>query len=321
MKVLLLALLVSLLAVFPEGPVHAAPSSDRSGQGSADAQQVRAGVYVLSISQFSTATGSYVVDIYVTFECEEECGPRNFEFMNGRANSVDVLDDEPNYKSYRIQASLFSDPDVRSYPFDRHHLTIQFEDKNRSTDHLVYVADPALNGVDPEVIIAGWQMVSWDASVIEHVYPTFDAVYSRYVFDVVIGRGALSSVFKSILPALFIVLGGFLALLLGPDKALQRLGINTGALIGGIMFHVNLTSQLPPVGYLTLADKFMIVNYIGLVGALAATVVLLMWTTATTGSTSVAPERLARANRLHRTTALALPLIWLVGQLFVFLAR
>jgi hypothetical protein len=66
--------------------------------------------------------------------------------------------------------------------------------------HLTYVGDRALN-----------------------------AVYSRYVFEVVIERGALSSVFKAILPALFIVLGGFLALLLGPDKALQRLGINMGA--------------------------------------------------------------------------------------------
>jgi hypothetical protein len=52
-------------------------------------------------------------------------------------------------------------------------------------------------------------------------------------------------------------------------------------------------------------------------GALAATVVLPIWTTTATGSSSVAREKLAGANRLHRTTAL--PIIWLVGQLAVFL--
>lgn len=320
MTALLLLLLMPFIAVFSDvGPPSSPPETPPAQV--AGQQQVRVGVYVLSISQFSTATGSYVVDLYLTMECDKECGPRNFEFMNGRATAIEILDDDPNYKSWRIQASLFTDPDVRSYPFDQHHLKILFEDKNRSLDHLVYVSDPGLNGVDPQVIIAGWQLVSWDSKVVEHVYPTFDAVYSCYEFDVVIERGALSSIFKSILPALFIVLGGFLSLLLGPDKALQRLGINTGALIGGIMFHVNLTSQLPPVGYLTLADKFMIVNYIGLVGTLAATVVLLMWTTAASGGSTVAAEKLQRANWLHRMTAIALPLVWAVGQAFVFLLR
>lgn len=320
MLALLLLLFMPFIAFFSDARPPASPPEAPPPQA-AGQQQVRVGIYVLSIGQFSTATGSYVVDVYLTMECDEECGPRNFEFMNGRATAIEILDDEPNYKSWRIQASLFTDPDVRSYPFDRHHLKILFEDKNRSLGRLVYIADPALNGVDPEVIIAGWQLVSWDAQVVEHVYPTFDAVYSRYKFEVVIERGALSSVLKSIMPALFIVLGGFLSLLLGPDKALHRLGINTGSVIGGIMFHVNLTSQLPPVGYLTLADKFMIVNYIGLVGTLAVTVVLLMWTTAASGGSVVAANLLQRANRLHRVTAVALPLIWLVGQAVVFLVR
>jgi hypothetical protein len=275
---------------------------------------VKAGVYVLSIGQFNTATGTYVVDMYLTLQCDRPCTPNRFEFMNGRATSSDLLEDEPDYKSYRIQASLQTDPDLRDYPFDRHNLFIQFEDKSQSNTKVVYEADPSLNGVDPSVIIAGWQLVGWQPRVIDHLYPTFDTTYSRFQFDVIIARGTLSSVFKAILPALFIVLGGFLALLLGPDKALHRLGINTSAVIGGIMFHINLTSQLPPLGYLTLADKFMIVNYIGLIAALVATVVLLMMS-------ATGDKQARRALTVHRFTATLIPSVWLVGQVLVFVGR
>ncbi|MBI4306594.1 MAG: hypothetical protein HY678_09790, partial [Chloroflexi bacterium] len=185
-------------------------------------------------------------------------------------------------------------------------------DKNQSIGELVYFPDPSLNGVDPDVIVAGWRLDRWDPTVVEHVYPQFDATYSRFKFDVEIERGILSSLFKAILPALVIVISGFLALLLGPDKALQRLGINTSALIGAIMFHVNLTSQLPPVGYLTLADKYMIMNYVGLVSTLAATVALLAMSTG---------NRTQTAARLHRYSARYIPLAWAVGQVAVFTVR
>ena len=131
----------------------------------------------------------------------------------------------------------------------------------------------------------------------------------------IIGRGALSSVLKAVVPALAIVFSGFLALLLGPDKALQRLGINTSALIGGIMFHINLTSQLPPLGYLTLADKFMIVNYVGLIGALGATVVLVAM------STTASAEKSQAAARLHRVSQVSVPLVWAVALVLVFVLR
>ena len=81
------------------------------------------------------------------------------------------------------------------------------------------------------------------------------------------------------------------------------------------MFHINLTSQLPPVGYLTLADKYMIVNYIGLVGALASTTVLLAMTTAGNDKAKL------KTDTIHRYTAISLPLVWLVGQVLIFTLR
>ena len=309
-----MAIAVALLAALLITP-GAALAQETGSESDGAPLEVKAGVYVLSIGQLSTATGTYVVDMYLTLECDRPCTPNDFEFMNGRATSTNLIEDEPAYKYYRIQASLQTNPDLRNYPFDEHNLMVQFEDQSLSSTHLVYVPDPTLNGVDPSVIIAGWQLKSWDARVVEHIYPTFDATYSRFQFDVIIARGTLSSILKAVLPALVIVLSGFLALLLGPDKALQRLGINTSALIGGIMFHINLTSQLPPLGYLTLADKFMIMNYVGLIGALGATVILLGMSTVANGDKS------AGAIRLHKYTQIGVPVVWAVGTVLVFTLR
>ena len=74
--------------------------------GTDKASVVNAGIYVLSVGQFNISTGSYVVDMYLTLQCAKPCWPNRFEFMNGRATSTDLVEDEPNYKSYRIQAAL-----------------------------------------------------------------------------------------------------------------------------------------------------------------------------------------------------------------------
>ncbi len=88
--------------------------------------------------------------------------------------------------------------------------------------------------------------------------------FSRYVFSLNIQRVFLSAVIKSLLPVAFMAMVGLLSLLLTPDKVLTRLSMNVSTLLGAVMFHINLTSSIPPVGYLTLADRVMITTYAGL---------------------------------------------------------
>ncbi|MBI3743746.1 MAG: hypothetical protein HY261_05590 [Chloroflexi bacterium] len=269
------------------------------------AVQVRTGMYMLNVGRLDTLTGTYNADFYLVFECDRPCDPGNFEFSNGRATALDKQGDDPNGKTFRVQASFNTDVDFRNYPFDKHKLLISLEDKLLTKEQLQYVVDPKLNAIDDHVIVGGWELHGWDAIVTDHYYPVFDETYSRYEFFIHIQRGVLAAILKSLLPALVIVLGGFLGFLLGPDKALQRLTIATAALTGAILFHVNLTSQVPPVGSLTYADKFMIVNYVGLVGALAATVAILILTDR---------KQEARALRIHRGSRLTVPIVWVVLQ-------
>ena len=46
------------------------------------------------------------------------------------------------------------------------------------------------------------------------------------------------------------------------DKIELRLGISSSILLAAMIFHLTIANRLPPLGYLTFADKFMIITYI-----------------------------------------------------------
>ncbi|MEM4662491.1 MAG: hypothetical protein QXM75_00505 [Candidatus Diapherotrites archaeon] len=239
-------------------------------------QKVEVGIYVLNIGKFEVSTGSYTVDFYLSMKCDKPCDPSNFEFMNGRATSVDKIIDEPNEKFYRIQASLAENIDLKKYPFDEHFLTIQIEDKRNTSEKLFYVPDEKSAGIDPSVVIVGWDLIGYEQEVTDHFYEPYGETYSRFIFKIHIRRILLAAILKTFVPVIFIVIAGLLALLIQEqDKLWTRIGINTSSLIASVMFHLNVTSSIPPVGYLTFADKFMISTYSILLLSLFSTVMMM----------------------------------------------
>jgi hypothetical protein len=222
---------------------------------------IKVGAYILNVGKFEVSSGSYTVDFYLSMSCSKECNP-NFEFMNGRSTSMDKLIDEPTEKFYRIQASLSQNIDLRDYPFDRHALSIELEDKTKTVEEQIFIPDTNQSGIDPAVIIVGWQLDGWNSTVTDHHYAAYGENYSRFKFDIEISRVTLASVIKSFLPVLFMVFITLLSLLLRADKVTTRLTLNISTLLAAVMFHVNLTSSIPPVGYLTFADKFMLSTYL-----------------------------------------------------------
>jgi hypothetical protein len=271
--------------------------------------KVKVGVYVLSLGKLDTASGSYTVDFYLDLSSDGSSDPGKFEFANGRATSTDKSVDEPTEKFYRIQASLFDNLNLSRYPFDRHHLTIEIEDKEQTNNTQVYEVSKQDSGLDPAVKLAGWDITGWDARVENHYYAPYDTTFSKYIFDIQIQRSDLAAILKTILPALIIVVVGLLSLLLSPDKIIPRLTLNTGAFTSAVLFHLNMTSSLPPLGYLTLGDRFMIFNYLALTLVLISTLIALYY---------VDKKRQIAANRIHTLALIFVPLLWAGLQLLNF---
>lgn len=276
-----------------------------------NASLVGVGVYALNVGKFDVSSGSYTVDFYLSLRCDSECDPDNFEFMNGRATSIEKLIDEPNQKFYRIQASLSENIDLKSYPFDSHGLPIVIEDKKNPKEKLVYVLDNESCGIDPAVTLVGWDLAGWSGKVEDHDYLPYNETYSRFTFSIGIKRIFLAAILKTFLPVIFIVIVGLLALLIEErDKLWTRIGINTSALIAAVMFHLNVTSSIPPVGYLTFADKFMILTYVSLVLCLLSSILMMMHAKA-------GDEKLEK--KIYKWTLYGIPVFTFAGYALLFL--
>jgi hypothetical protein len=271
------------------------------------AQEVEVGVYVLNLGRFDVGTGAFTADFYLSMVCSDDCTAVDFEFMNGRASSVDRIIDNEEEKFYRIQAQLTSPVDLREFPFDKQRMQIIIEDKSQTIDELVFVADEDLSGIDESITFTGWRLSGWNAEELEHEYGIYDETFSQYVFSIDIERIKWNSFLKTFLPVMFITLVVLFSFLIDPDKIAVRLGTAGSSLVAAVMFHVSITNQIPPVGYLTFADKFMVLTYFVLLMAFIINIALLDFQ-------QLKKEKLV--DRIHRRTKytvfVVVPLLYLV---------
>jgi hypothetical protein len=238
------------------------------------AQDVGVGLYVLNLGKFDVATGSFTVDFYIDFKCESNCSP-DFEFLNGRAASVDKIIDLPNEKFYRIQANLNSPVNLMGFPFDKQKMQIIIEDKRKQVDEISFVPLEDESGMDDSIAFTGWNIDGVNIESKEHNYDIYGETYSQYVYSVNISRIGINSFFKIFLPVIFIILIVVLTFVMDPDKIITRLTMTSSGLIAAVMFHISMGNQIPPVGYLTVADKFMILTYFVILVSVILNIVLL----------------------------------------------
>jgi len=291
----------------------------------------KVGLYVLGITDLNVATGSYTMDVYLNFRCSRPCDsldpdhptfdnpdPDNtaFDVMNA-TGAPDVSDQTSDTQGgtvyfYRVRVPLGENLILKDFPFDYHYLSMQLEDKIWDVNDLVYEYDPEKSGVDKYAVVSGWQVKKEvNGEVVNHVYPIYPEPYSRLTFKVAIYHPWFSSFMKGLFAAIVIVGVGMLSFLMKYDEISERLALTTSTLVGAILYHLTLTSSIPPVGYLTFADKFMLANYVIVFLALAVTVGLMLYVNA---------EEKEKAMRLHKYTRRLIPGLWifLTAYLIVF---
>lgn len=242
---------------------------------SVSAKDVQVGLYMLNLGKFDIATGAFTADFYLSMKCDGNCSADQFEFSNGRATSIEKVIDKPGEKFYRIQANLASPIDLRKFPFDSQVMEVQIEDKTKKIDELRYVPILKESGIDPSISFPGWELVGWSATVKDHAYEVYDETYSRFNYKITISRIYMSSFLKTFLPVLFIMAVVLLSFIIDPDKVTTRLTMAGSSLVSAVMFHVSISNQIPPVGYLTFADKFMAVTYLILMFRLTIDILML----------------------------------------------
>lgn len=255
--------------------------------------EVKVGTYLLNIRKLDVGSGTWVVDFYVWFIWHgEKINPAGFEIMNGACDFKDApiydtieIEGKPyKWLAHRIIATMSNNLNFKSYPLDIQYLTIEIEDREQGVNKMKYRIVPEENNIDDLARIQGWEIKEKFNRVTTHTYNTSfgyedgsDAglTYSRYVFGLTISRPRFSSLLKLILPLTIILSLSFLSFSLSPDKVSQRISLGISTVFTSVAFHINLTSAIPQVSYLTLADRLMISTYFILFTSLISTIYLI----------------------------------------------
>lgn len=251
----------SLLAATTVPAPTAALAQDGKSEGP---KKYTVGVYLVNIGKIDTQTGSYDLDFYIWFASDDpattnfvEEKPR-FDFTNALRFTAEPQRVEQNYYEARVRGTFIKNMDFRDYPFDRQQVTIEVEGFEE-VDRLVFVPDEQASGFDRLINVPGWSLGGSRSEVTVHEYP--DSAFSRYVFTFTIERAALSSFLKTIFPVLIITTIAMLAFWMSPTNFAPRIGLAASTLLAAVAAHLNAANQLPPIGYLTLIDKVMIIVY------------------------------------------------------------
>jgi stress response protein SCP2 len=218
---------------------------------------VKAGVWIISVEKVDPAGGTFTIDFYLWFKYGEI--KPNIEFLNGSPSRIEKITERENYIEYRVKGTFVKPLDFRNFPFDEHLLTVELEDKECGVSKLVFEPDLEESGMDPELAIVGWSAGDFQIFAVEHSYP--DENYSRLVFGVTIYRSKLSVVLKNFLPIIVITLISLLTFSISVKNFGQRVGICVTTLMSAVAYHLAALGALPPLGYLTLLDRVMLVVY------------------------------------------------------------
>ncbi len=219
------------------------------------------GTYLLNVGKIDLQTGTYDLDFYLWIRSNDvnflESKPK-FEFMNGKA-TIEPITVEENYYEARVKGVFQKNMDFRNYPFEKILLTVEIEGVE-DYDSFEFVPDLEESGVDSLVNIPGWNLKSTNSDISVHEYSD-GKEFSRYVFSLEIERFPLSSFLKTIFPIIIITTIAMLAFWMSPTNFTARIGLGASTLLAAVAAHLNAANQLPPIGYLTLMDKIMIIAY------------------------------------------------------------
>jgi len=241
-----------------------------------NAENVKIGLYVDHIVDFSTKNTSWTVDFYIWFQWKnKDMQPgRTFHVLNGDIRSRKMIDSTFNnneyYVLYRVETQITKFFDISRYPRDNHLLTIAIEDSQHRWQNLKYIPEINTSDISSRVRLPGYE-VNGDSMVSKpHPYRTnrgdprlkagSKIYYNQLIYGIFIFRpdwGLYYKMFESLFASVAIAL---LVFFMNPQGD-GRVGLGIGAFFAAVASSYITSSELPGIGILTLSD---LVNILGM---------------------------------------------------------
>ncbi len=226
------------------------------------------GIALSNIGEIDTRSGAYELTFWVTISSDEvdflkNPPPKEMDFTNGENISITGESISSHFYKSKINGIFYNDMDFRNYPFEKMNLAIHMEPFFPLTsDKLVFTVHDEFSGTldSTSLSVPGWVIgeMSFDVTTLDSPWGSF----SHLEADLPIGTSSLSAFLKKIFPIMILVGFAYATFWMSTRSTSDRIAILTGSLISAIFFHsIFLLGELPPLGYLTLADKIMMSAY------------------------------------------------------------
>ena len=255
-------------------------------------QQVLTGVYLMNLYDLSLDEHSFYADFYIWFKWKGDIDPTEIEFVNAVEkwgmtmepfeDSTIVLSDGWSYQGFRVEGRFFQPFLLERFPLDVHQLKIHIENPDYPVEILHYVPDTTSPPVyhRPELLLAGWDILSEGLTPEEHSYGTdfgnpdeTASTFSDLVFSFTLTRPVSYFLLKLLLPLTIVIFAALGALLFFPSYVDARISLPVGSLLTAVFLQQSYSDALPDVGYMVLMNKIYLLAY-GLIAAVTLQLIM-----------------------------------------------
>ncbi|MBT3329258.1 MAG: hypothetical protein HN384_04900 [Nitrosopumilus sp.] len=225
------------------------------------------GINVATIGEIDTKTGSYELIFWLSLVSDKidftKCPPpAQWDFTNGYVKSMSGEVTEPHFHKVLIHGIFFDEFDFRDYPFEQINLSIHIEPYYPLTSKNISFS---INEEFSGLTIASGHVPGYDVGEIKMELSETQLAWGNFPhLNIVVPLSNDSGMvfMKKIFPAMILAGFGYATFFMSPKILQDRNAIIGTSLVGAIFFHaVFLLGELPPIGYLTIADKVMITIY------------------------------------------------------------
>lgn len=225
------------------------------------------GILVTTIGEIDKKTGSYELIFVLTVVSDKidftKCPPPSqWVFTNGYVKSMWGEFTEPHFHKVIIHGVFFDEFDFRNYPFEEIDLSIQMgPGLPLTSENTQFSANEEFSGLSiAERYVSGYDVGNIQLEISETQVPWGTFPHLSAIIPLTNDPGTIFM--KKIFPAIILAGFGYSTFFMSPKILQDRIAIIGAVLVGAIFFHaVFLLGEIPPLGYLTIADKVMITVY------------------------------------------------------------
>jgi hypothetical protein len=230
---------------------------------------VRIGCYIISLHNFNFREKEYTARfwLWMLYDSPDIEFHDDVEIPNAKTLTFDATVDDSTagnkWIQLKITANMKQTWNVKDYPFDEQELSIIVENSKYDARTVVFVPDTVGQYFDPDFVVEGWRINSFEVSTgISHYATGFgdaslekpESDYSKYIIKIKLERSAWGLFFKIFLGMYVAFAISIVSFWVDSEHTESRFALPVGGLFAAVGNKYIIDSYLPESSAFTTVD-------------------------------------------------------------------